>query len=135
MVHLAILLGFFDYNTESVFWNSSVVVVGIRDRLIGGACNLPVDFLPRHQKLNRTLPLGANISISFNPCLDHSLHFVRPFLDLFRCSAETALRISDKILSPSESVKSQLLSKEIKRRRNHRRSNQALLQSGEAGIR
>jgi hypothetical protein len=31
VVHLAIPLGFFDYNTESVFGNGSVVVVGIRN--------------------------------------------------------------------------------------------------------
>ena len=53
--------------TRSFFGYGSVFVVGFRDRLVCGRCNLSIDFLPLHQKLNGSFPLCSYVAIGLNP--------------------------------------------------------------------
>src|SRR5690349_953923 len=135
MVDPGALFRFFDYRAKSSFRYPSVFIVGLIDRLIRGFSDFPINLLPFHQKLNGPFPLGSNVPVCPDSCLDYPFYFIRSLSNFFDGGAKTTLWKRDGVLSPSKSAKPQLLGIIIEGRRHYRSSDQALLQSGKAGVR
>src|SRR6266850_2902161 len=87
------------------------------DAGVDGARRFPIDFLPFHQKLDRSLALRSDIPIGLDAGANHALYFVRLLFDFFHGGDQSVFGVGENFVGSSERVEAKLSPLKIERRR------------------